>query len=220
MSDLLPASDGLYLGNDTRRWNLLLKRILSGEEPVEGFIDGRLWWHGDVKRLFVEDSDGQTYYQVPVDGDPQPPQTHGNDAHNPQFLSYYYVKGANYNANDIAVGASSPVTLGYYSGSSGKYHQPFASFNYRPGVDLTANRTLEVWWEVPLGTQKSAKFPVSVALNESKRPFFFFVPFRDVFDQLFWRTKFSTAQSIYLRAQTDSESVIVSDLYVSGVEIG
>jgi len=229
VSDLLPASDGLYLGNDLRRWNLLLKKILSGEEPT-AFIDGKLWFYDVDKHPYIEES-GVGFTQILLAGDP-PSQhgnevhfplmaedPHGNASHSPSFLATYLLNSSYYNSADISVGSASAVTLASITCPAGYYYLPLGGFNFRANPTNTANRILSVWWEVGT-TQRSAKFPITAVLNETKRPFTIENPLRNVTDLNFWRTKFASTTSINLRAQTDAETVIVSDRWASALQVG
>jgi len=230
VSDLLPASDGLYLGNDLRRWNLLLKKILSGEEPTD-FLDGRLWFYDVDKAMYLEVA-GYGARKIPF-ADEVPTLPHGNEAHfpplaedphgnashNPAFLSTYLLNSSYYNSADISVGAVSAVTLASITCPAGYYYLPLGGFNFRPDPTNTANRILSVWWEVGT-TQRSAKFPVTAVLNETKRPFTIENPLRNVTDLNFWRTKFASTTSINLRAQTDAETVIISDRWANALQVG
>jgi len=90
-----------------------------------------------------------------------------------------------------------------------------AGLNYRANPANTADRTLRVWYESPLGTIRSAQFPLIVKLAEVKHPFTYPPAFRDIVDAIFWTTPKTAAYSIYLRAQTDAEAAIVSDRYIT-----
>jgi len=207
------------LGNDTRRWNLLLKKIVAGEEPV-AFTSGKLWYYDVDGHMYLDREDLEAAVQVALAGDSQPPLTHGNEAHEPSFLAYFLPMESFYNANDMTVG-STPATIASISANSNRWNIPFIGFNFRPDLGNTANRMLYVWFEAgnPVA-QKTAKYPVNVVLNETKRPFFYGLAARGVSDLGFWQAKGMQAPTIYLKAQTDVESVIVSDTYLMNLQVG
>lgn len=225
VSDLLPNVNGLFLGNDTRRWDYLLRKLAEGEEPwndldyPDNLLDGRLWYADIDKHAYIDDPLIGSK-QVALSGEPQPPLTHGNEAHDPTLLAYFLPMESYYNANDITVGVN-PTAIASISASSNRWNIPFAGLNFRPDTGNTANRTLYVWFEAGNpAAQKTAKYPVNVVLNETKRPLFYGLAARNVGDLGFWQAKGMQAPTIYLKAQTDSESAIVSDTYLMNLQVG
>lgn len=219
MSDLLPATDGLFLGSNERRWNLLLKKILSGEQPTT-FTSGRLWYFDADGHPYLDREDLGAALQIPLAGDP--PTSHGNESHNFGFFSVFQLATgtfARFIATDLTISSGSPSTIRQFSSEEGYWAFPMGGFNYRPGPSSTQDIILDVWWECPAGTQRSAKVPITVKLNEIKHPFLICVPFRDQFDEEFWTTPAASTQTIYLKGQTRAESAIVSDRYVSALKV-
>ena len=78
VSDLLPASDGLCLGSDVKRWNLLLKKIALGEIP-SSHIEGRLFFYLDDYRVYYDD--GFDFVALANVGDN--PSVHSDAFHQP-----------------------------------------------------------------------------------------------------------------------------------------
>ena len=207
--------DGFY--NPIRRWNLLLKKLDLIEYPTL-FIDGRLWYSNLDKHAYIDDPNVGSK-QIALTGESQPPNMHGNTAHSPAFLYYFGVKGNYFTSADLTIGSASAVTIGSFTGLNGRYEIPLmGSFNFRPAAGNTADVILDVWWEAPLGTQCSAKFPITVKLGEVKHPFSMCVPLRNIVDMTFW-SQASTGQTYYLRGQTRSEQAIISDRYITALEV-
>jgi len=208
--------DGDDVFHVRRRWNFLLNRLLPLEEP-SSFQMGRLWYRESDGHPYLDRPDLAQALQIPLVGDA--PTIHDNEAHSLAFLAYFLPMGSWY-VTDVSVGSAAAVTLASVSATAGRWNIPSGIFNFRPAATNTANRTLSVWWETPLGTQHSAKYPITVVLNEAKRPFTFGLCHSGIGDLGFWQSRFASSATIYLRAQTDAETVLVSDRYLNVLQVG
>lgn len=216
--------DGLKLGTigpPPRRWdasnliNLILEEVKIGEEPSTP-TPGRLWrYEGDARAYF---DDASNFNQLAYTGEPQPPQSHGNEKHSPKMVEAFFPSGAYYNAADVTVGTSPTIILSCGSFLD-KWIIPSAGFNFRPAATNTADLTLTVYWRVSLA-QRSAQYPITVFQDEGRRPFYFGLPIRDMDELIFWQTKFSSTPTISLMGFTDAENVIVSNRYINLVVVG
>lgn len=211
-----------------------MKKILAGEEPQEPFIDGRLWYYDVDKHVYVDESSVGSK-QIALAGDAQPAQQHGNEVHSPQFMAvgdppsvhgnskhslYYtdavFLSGSYLSAADVVVGSASPTNIATISfsisGTREEYLLPIVGFNYRPDPGNTANRTLQVWLNDG-SNDRSAKFPVTVVLNEAKRPFSYGLAFGSSLHVGYWQSPKTGNVTLYLKGQTDQESALCSDRF-------
>jgi len=141
-----------------------------------------------------------------------PPLVHGNEAHNPDFLYLYYLAASSLQSTPINI-TTTPSTILTLSSSLNAYHIPFFGLEYQADPANTIDNDLQLWLEVPLGTVKSATIIAVAKLLDSYRPIFLSIACRDVFDNLFWRTRFSSAWAIVLRAKSSGEIIQVRNRY-------
>ncbi len=209
--------DGFY--NLGRYWDIFPRKIKVGEEPTVT-VDGKLTFYEADCHLYLE-TQKLGWLLVPFSTDSMYPLQHGNEVHDPNMLAYFLPLGNYYTPGDISVGSGSPVTLASVSASSNRWNIPFFSFNFRPAIGNTANRILSVWLEAgsPVA-QHTAKFPVTVILGEEKRPFFFSLAARSLDDLSYWQSMGVQAPTIFLKAQTNAETVVVSDRYGFVQQVG
>lgn len=210
--------DGDYLYKTVRRWNLLLKRIASGQEPTLPRT-GHIWFYDVDGHIYLGREDLGSYLKIPLDGDAQPPTIHGNPNHSLAYTDIVFLSGPYLAAADVTVGSAASVTLATVNftptGTRQEYIFPMAGFNFRPDAGNTANRRLDVWLEDAAGTQRSAKFPITVVLADPKRPFTFNLAFHNSLDIGFWQAPKISSTTITLKGQMDVETALCSDRFLT-----
>jgi len=210
--------DGDYLYKAVRRWNLLLKRIATGEEPALPRT-GHVYFYDVDGHIYLGREDLGAYAKIPLDGDTQPPIIHGNPSHSLKYTDIIFLSGPYLAAADVTVGSAASVTLATVNftptGTRQEYIFPMAGFNFRPDAGNTANRILSVWLEDGAGTQRSAKFPITTVLADPKRPFTYNLAFHNSLDIGFWQAAKITATTITLKGQMDAETALCSDRFLT-----